>query len=146
EDAYKMKGMTEQKNRKEINKITMESGVDCAVTPWCAAWAMNMLNDHGVLDTKSCPNVNSCPTVANGAKSQGLWRDAEKYTPQPGDAILFDWDGKRNHAMHIGIVVEVKDGKVITIEGNTSDSVNERQYALDSRKIMGYIECGAQKR
>ncbi len=147
-DLKSMVGLNENKkaDRKEINKITGKSGVDCKTTPWCAAFAMNMLKKHGLLNTKSCANVNSCPTVQKWAKKQGIWKShSSGYTPKPGDAIMFDYN-KNGKAQHIGIVVKVENGKVYTIEGNSSDSVKKRSYSLSAGKILGYIACGEQKK
>ena len=69
-DAGAMVGMTESGNAAQINKITKKSGINCQTTPWCAAWAMNMLKDHGVLDTSSCSNLLS-PTGPR-RKTSGL--------------------------------------------------------------------------
>ncbi len=143
-DAGAMVGMTESGNAAEINKITKKSGINCQTTPWCAAWAMNMLKDHGVLDTSSCSNVNYCPTIVNWAKKENIWAGRGSYTPQAGDAILFDWQGDGT-SDHIGIVEKVANGKVYTIEGNSSNSVARRSYSLNSANVMGYINCAAQK-
>ena len=143
-DAGAMVGMTEQSNAASINKITKKSGINCQTTPWCAAWAMNMLKDHGVLDTSSCSNVNYCPTIVNWAKKENIWAGRGSYTPQAGDAILFDWQGDGT-SDHIGIVEKVANGKVYTIEGNSSNSVARRSYSLNSANVMGYINCAAQK-
>ena len=142
-DANAMVGMTETGNTSQINAITQKSGINCATTPWCAAWAMNMLKDHGVLDTSSCSNVNYCPTIVNWAKEQNIWAARGQYTPQAGDAILFDWDSDGT-SDHIGIVEKVANGKVYTIEGNSSDSVKKNSYSLGSGSVMGYINCAAQ--
>ena len=143
-DAGAMVGMTESGNAAEINKITKKSGINCQTTPWCAAWAMNMLKDHGVLDTSSCSNVNYCPTIVNWAKKENIWAGRGSYTPQAGDAILFDWQGDGT-SDHIGIVEKVANGKVYTIEGNSSNYVARRSYSLNSANVMGYINCAAQK-
>lgn len=144
-DAESMVGMTETGDTSAINQVTGESGINCATTPWCAAWAMNMLNDHGVLDTSSCSNVNYCPTIKNWAKDQGIYKaNGSGYVPQAGDAILFDWNGDGT-AQHIGIVQKVENGKVYTIEGNSSDSVKKNSYSLSSGSVMGYVACAEQK-
>ena len=39
---------------------------------------------------------------------------------------------------HIGIVQYVENGRVVTIEGNTSDAVHSRSYALNSSYVTGY--------
>ena len=57
-------------------------------------------------------------------------------TPQPGAQIFF---GKNfNDVWHTGIVVEVTSTKVVTVEGNTSDMVAKRSYALRDGNIFGY--------
>ena len=130
-----------------INQITGQSGIDCSTTPWCAAWAMNMLHDHGILDVSTCENRNYCPTVKNWAIDQGIYREAHSdYVPQPGDAILYDWQSDDIHrAQHIGIVEKVENGKVYTIEGNIGDKVDKRCYDLSYGSIIGYIDVRAQK-
>lgn len=63
-----------------------------------------------------------------------------KKDPKPGDQIFFgrDW----NDVWHTGIVVEVTASRVVTIEGNTSDQVAKRSYALNDSSndssIFGY--------
>lgn len=55
--------------------------------------------------------------------------------PQPGDQIFFGSVGDSNHT---GIVTEVSGGQVHTIEGNSSDGVFERVYAVGAGNIAGY--------
>ena len=47
--------------------------------------------------------------------------------PSPGDIIFFDW-GAGVH--HVGIVVNVENGKVNTIEGNSGNAVRRRSYRI----------------
>ena len=144
-DAESMVGLDEHHNAAEINKITKQTGIDCSTTPWCAAWAMNMLKNHGVLDISGCSNPNYCPTVKEWAQKQGIYRtQGSGYTPQAGDAILFDFG--KGRASHIGIVQKVENGKVYTIEGNASNGVRKRTYDLSSGSIIGYVDCAAQKK
>lgn len=57
------------------------------------------------------------------------------HTPQVGDQIFF---GSYSDCGHTGIVVKVDNNYVYTIEGNTSNSVGERKYKLDDKKIYAY--------
>ena len=41
-------------------------------------------------------------------------------------------------ADHVGIVEKVENGRVYTIEGNTSDSCRQRSYPVGYYKILGY--------
>ena len=132
----------------KINAITKKSGINCQTTPWCAAYAMNMLKDYGVLDSSTCSNINYCPTIRNWAREQGLWEGrGNGYIPQAGDAILFDWNGDGT-AQHIGIVsgYDPDTGTIYTIEGNSSNSVREKSYSINQGCVMGFVNCGKQQK
>jgi hypothetical protein len=53
------------------------------------------------------------PTLAAWLKATGRW----VMEPQPGDLVVFDWDG--GPPDHAGIVVRVSGDDVHTVEGNT---------------------------
>ena len=125
------------RDRDELKKIT--GRLDPATQPWCAAFAMNLLEKHNVLDLDGLKNRNYCPTIEKWARDKGIYGTPDKYSPKPGDAILFDWDGKRGSTDHIGIVEKVENGYVHTIEGNAHNKVQRRKYKLDSAKIDGYV-------
>jgi hypothetical protein len=136
--ARSMLGLNENSNSSEINKVTQKSGINSATTPWCAAFAINILKDAGILDTSGLKNPNYCPEIVRWAKEKGIWMERGS-TPKPGDAILFDW-GADGTSDHIGIVEKVEGGKITTIEGNSSDSVKRNTYEVGSSKIMGYVK------
>ena len=56
--------------------------------------------------------------------------------PQPGDQIFFTY--APGEISHTGIVEKVEGGTVTTIEGNTSDMVARRSYAIGDSRIAGY--------
>lgn len=56
--------------------------------------------------------------------------------PKPGDQIFFG--NSINDVTHTGIVEKVSGSTVYTIEGNTSDMVARRSYALTNARIVGY--------
>lgn len=69
------------------------------------------------------------------------------YTPKEGDLIFFDWEQTWDAKMptcwgcgpdHVGIVQRVENDNIITIEGNSSDAVNERSYPITSCKVIGF--------
>lgn len=41
-------------------------------------------------------------------------------------------------ADHVGIVEKIENGRVYTIEGNTSDTCDRKDYDLYSENILGY--------
>lgn len=72
-----------------------------------------------------------CKFSADFYKNAGRWGS----DPQEGDQIFFYSNGAINHT---GIVIEVADGQVITIEGNSSDQVRTNSYSRLDPKIAGY--------
>lgn len=68
-------------------------------------------------------------------KAQGRWGT----TPKPGAVVFFDWNGGKSldGIRHVGYVVSAgANGKVNTIEGNTSNAVLKR--VRSSSQIVGY--------
>lgn len=144
ERANSMVGLDENRNTAEIQKLTGKSGINPATTPWCAAFAMNLLDEHGMMDMSGLSNRNYCPTIKNWASEKGTYGKSGQYNPKPGDAILFDWE-KDGTPDHIGIVEKVVNGKVHTIEGNSSNKVSKKTYDLNSRSIDGYVAAKPKK-
>ena len=69
-------------------------------------------------------------------QARGQFMDSS-YTPAEGDLIFFDW-GTDGSIDHVGIVVNVEDGFVNTIEGNSSNKVQRGRYATGDSVIYGY--------
>ncbi|HXE71184.1 MAG TPA: CHAP domain-containing protein [Candidatus Nitrosotenuis sp.] len=138
EHANRMVGLHEDRDTAAIQAVTGRSGINPSTTPWCAAWAMNLLEQHGVLNLDGLSNRNYVPTIKSWAQNKGIWGENGRYQPKPGDAIVFDWDHDGTPD-HIGLVERVEGGKVYTIEGNASDQVLKRSYALGSSQIDGYL-------
>lgn len=119
--------------------------------PWCQAfvnWCFTQA--FGEISAKSllCHGINNwsyyTPTCADFFKAKGQWYTTSSM-PTAGDIIYF-----KNSARicHVGIVTEVKNGRVYTIEGNTSSKKNVvvangggvflKDYKLDYSSIAGY--------
>ena len=111
---------------------------------WCFVQAFGVETAKKLL----CQPVKSlgagCTYSAEYYKSHGRFSYS---TPQVGDQIFFTKDGGKTY-YHTGLVTEVRDGKVYTIEGNTSSTagvvpnggaVAEKSYSLTSTSIGG---CG----
>ena len=60
--------------------------------------------------------------------------------PQPGDYVYFRWSNATSSVTvsHVGIVMDVEDGLIVTVEGNAGGKVGERIYDLDDPRIVGY--------
>lgn len=87
---------------------------------WCAAYVSFCLFQSRATTSATKNTIWRgiyCPTWYNRFKNEGRAHSASSnYTPQPGDLVFFKGSG------HIGIVRYSKNGKVYTIEGNTSNS------------------------
>ena len=117
--------------------------------PWCATWVTDgFINTYGVdkgLDMLCQPNKNSnaacCGDAAEYYQKAGRW-----YTsPQVGDQVFFKTT-KYQYA-HTGIVTEVTDTEVTTIEGNTSSekgvvsnggAVTKKHYPVGYSGFKGF--------
>jgi len=86
----------------------------------------------------------SCGYLIEAAKSIGIWVENDGYTPQPGDAVLYDWDDSGSGDCtgwpdHVGTVEKVSGGKITVIEGNYSNAVKRRTISVNGRYIRGFI-------
>ena len=117
--------------------------------PWCATWVTDgFINTYGVdkgLDMLCQPNKNSnaacCGDAAEYYQKAGRW-----YTsPQVGDQVFFKTT-KYQYA-HTGIITEVTDTEVTTIEGNTSSekgvisnggAVTKKHYPVSYSGFKGF--------
>lgn len=119
---------------------------------WCA-WFVSAV-------AREC-ELTSIITLSGGAGSiprysvadgKGKWHEGHNSKPQKGDIIVFTWNGlgtyegsgaDKYYSDHIGIVYDVDNTYVYTVEGNangsnTSSTVCCKSYPLYSGKINGY--------
>ncbi len=110
---------------------------------WCACFVSWCANECGYIDTGIIPKFAGCSNGVRWFKERGQWTD-NSAEPIPGMIIFFDWENERDGGGldgkpdHVGIVKKVENGRVYTIEGNTSDSCRERSYPLGHYEILGY--------
>lgn len=84
---------------------------------WCATFVSYIYHFSGAPIGKidHDEGFSYVPTLYHKAKAAG-WITKN---PQPGDVVVFDWNGDGRHD-HTGIFVEMNGSKVVCIEGNTS--------------------------
>ena len=111
---------------------------------WCACFVSWCANECGYIDIGVIPKFAGCVNGVNWFKTRGQWADGS-FEPAPGMIIFFDWDSPNGESGpqdglsdHVGIVEKVENGRVYTIEGNTSDSCARRSYPLGYYEILGY--------
>ena len=106
---------------------------------WCACFVSWCANECGYIENNLIPKYSVCDTGVNWFKTKGEWLDGTE-EPQAGMIIFFDWasDGLDGNSDHTGIVEKVENGRVYTIEGNSSDACQENSYPLGHYEILGY--------
>lgn len=111
---------------------------------WCACTWSALAIKLGYTDIM--PIEISCGELIKVAKDMGCWIENDEYIPEPGDAILYDWQdsGKGDDVSwpdHIGLVraVDKNSGYFVTIEGNYNDAVKKRTVSINGRYIRGFI-------
>lgn len=108
---------------------------------WCAIFVTWVMLTAGV-EKDIVPRFASCDVGMQWFKDKRTWKYAKAYggtyTPKAGDLIFFSSKYDTSDSTHVGIVTGAAGGQVHTIEGNTSDAVHERSYALSNKYILGY--------
>ena len=139
---------TKNAGTKNYNKFAVEfkifTGLSLQAQPWCDIWVDSVFVEaYGVNKAKELLGGFSAytPTSANYFKNMKRWFTKN---PQIGDIIFFKNSERINHT---GIVVDVSNTKVYTIEGNTSSGntviengggVFAKSYYLSNERIAGY--------
>ncbi|GEM_PF-5264587 len=96
----------------------------CAIfISWCAAVAGVPTNI-----------IKRQASAASGSFNTANYYSFGSYTPQKGD-ILYLWNPYSNH---VGLVKDVDDTWIYTIEGNMSNKVRECKYSKSTGKISWY--------
>lgn len=105
---------------------------------WCAAFVSWCLMQSGARES-AAGLFASCTLWVDALREQGQYRTRSSgYTPKAGDLIFFRSAGVSRASDHVGLVRYVKGGRVYTVEGNSSDAVSLRSYALGDTYIVGY--------
>lgn len=100
---------------------------------WCFLTAFGYAKALALLCQPERSAGAGCTYSAGYYKNKGQFYTSN---PKPGDQIFFGTS--LSNCTHTGIVEKVDGSKVYTIEGNTSDQVARRTYALTNSTIVGY--------
>lgn len=116
---------------------------------WCADFVSYVVKDTCKKTGKASPKgfgSSSVEGLRQWGKNNGCYLETAssanktekiKNNVKAGDVIIFKENGKS----HTGIVKHVdSNGKITTIEGNTSNKVAERTYSANNNTISGFIQ------
>lgn len=133
---------------KEILRVFNDSGLCTRHTmtvndAWCATAVSAAFIASGLTGIFPCVEC-SCENMINLAKKAGIWVENDAYVPSTGDVILYDWDDNgvgdcTGWSDHVGLVKSVSNGIIHVIEGNKSNTVGDRDIAVNGRYIRGFI-------
>jgi CHAP domain len=117
----------------EYRASTAGSGIG----PWCSYFVSWAAQHAGAPLGEAGQGFGSVSAVASWAQRTGRWNPAASgQPPQAGDLIV--WGGQ-----HVGIVESVDpDGKIHTIEGNSSNMVTRRTHDGTGDGATGYVRLG----
>lgn len=109
---------------------------------WCATTVSAALIDAGFADI--FPLECSCGRMIELAKKMGIWKEDDAYVPDPGDAVLYDWNDtgvgdNTGWPEHIGMVEKIVGNTITVIEGNYNDAVGRRNIQINGKFIRGFI-------
>lgn len=108
---------------------------------WCACYVSWVANQCGYIDKGIIPKFSLCDDGITWFQGKHQWIEPTDM-PIVGDIIFFDWNdgGQDGVSDHVGIVeyYDIETNIVHTIEGNSSDECQEREYSKDDNQIMGY--------
>lgn len=115
--------------------------------PWCAIFvsACAIQSFGKSVAKKYFPLSAGCPNIINEAKKDNIWVESDKYIPEAGDLILYDWQdsGKgdnKGRPDHVGIVEYYKAGYIHIIEGNMGEGrCGRRKLRIDGKYIRGFV-------
>ena len=104
---------------------------------WCAmftAWSARQARvPVTVVNNAAYAHIGMNPYYFNV-----VFHNRGTYTPRTGDLIIYDWANNGRQWDHVGIVLYVENGRVHTVEGNSSDRVIMRDFSLNDHEIQGF--------
>lgn len=107
------------------------------IGPWCNYFVSWAAKNAGAPLGEAGQGFGAVAATAAWAQRTGRWNPAASgQPPQAGDLIV--WGGQ-----HIGIVESVDaEGKIHTIEGNSSNMVTRRTHDANGDGATGYVRLG----
>lgn len=103
---------------------------------WCAAFVTWCLR-QGQVPAEVAVSEISCRRMTDWYRTNSTYHSRTSgYLPVAGDIVMFRYGS--DAANHVGFVVGLENGRLYTIEGNTSGTVGLRSYNLGNSSILGY--------
>ncbi len=143
-------------------KSYTNSSYNFTTAAWCVMFVLWCQYQSGCTDATKGMSAAASSLLSkyqsgkNGCAAYGF---NSGYTPKPGDVIFVGYSGNSGYTDHVGLIVEVTDSTIYTIEGNYNDQVSNVKYSTStgcrpnsSRCIVAYgvppyanspVSCGS---
>ena len=110
---------------------------------WCGVFVDYIFNSLSCDWLNSCTNFAYVPTIVSWAKKMGYW-NADYKKANKGDLVIYNWNlDRKNHYSHVGIIDNVLTNGIRSIEGNTTNSKNQKNCVeiktRNKKNICGVI-------
>lgn len=142
--ALKEVGYIEKKSNQDLDNKTANAGTKDYTKygkwfgsnpgPWCCKFICWVYYKAGCLNL--IKKTASCSTELSFFEKNKEFQ-SHRYKPKKADIIFINWNSKSTPD-HVGIVEDIDDKYVYTIEGNRSNKVAKAKYLLTDTKIIGY--------
>ena len=116
---------------REVSAYNDESGTYA----WCAvfiSWCAHMAN----IPESVIPKFALCNVGRSFYKEIDRY-DTDVKSVKKGDIVFINWSGGTK-LQHVGIVVDVSDGTITTVEGNRSNAVRLETYNVGDKRLIGF--------
>lgn len=137
----------DDKSQSQMKSIMQSKGYRFDDGLWCADFVTFILGETYGKDNipgdfiNTCSNTAGCGSIRSWSQGNGSWT-TNPDTLQPGDLVIFDWDGDGG-ASHVGIFISKNaDGTINTVEGNTTGAAGSSCVETKIRApktINGYV-------
>ena len=102
---------------------------------WCGMFVA-FCQAYAGISAEEYPQAAGVSAYMDALDSMEALEDYD-YMPARGDLVFFMWEGE-DAPGHMGIVENIADGILYTIEGNSNAMVQRKSYPLDAEEIIGY--------
>ena len=123
--------MPSNSNKVKYNTWYYKKEVSGSAFPWCMVFIQWVFSQAGF----NLKRTASCTQLTNAYKKANQWVTSGY---KPGDIAMFDFSKRKSKTEHCGIIIDVGEGYIVTIEGNTGPAdqsnggmVMERKRSLD---------------
>jgi len=116
-------------------KSYTNSSYNFTTAAWCVMFVLWCQYQSGCTDATKGMSAAASSLLSkyqNGKNGCTAYGFKSGYTPKPGDIIFVGYSGNSSYTDHVGLIVEVTDSTIYTIEGNYNDQVSNVKYSTSS--------------